>query len=178
MTAPLLIAFGGLPGTGKTTVARALAERLGAVYLRIDTIEQALRDSGVGGAGGDVGPAGYVTAAALAAENLALGRLVVADAVSPVAATRDGWRDAARRGAAPMVAVELFCSDSSEHRRRVETRAADIPGLAPPSWNAVAARRYEPWGDADLRLDTAALDADAAVAAIERRLAEPERAGA
>ena len=37
----MLIVFGGLPGTGKTTVARELARQLGAVHLRIDSIEQA-----------------------------------------------------------------------------------------------------------------------------------------
>ncbi len=40
----MLIALGGLPGTGKTTIARELARQLGAVHLRIDSIEQALRD--------------------------------------------------------------------------------------------------------------------------------------
>ncbi len=35
------------PGTGKTTIARVVAQRLGAVYLRIDSIEQALREQGV-----------------------------------------------------------------------------------------------------------------------------------
>lgn len=41
----MLIIFSGLPGSGKSTIARALAQRLGAVYLRIDTIEQAIRDA-------------------------------------------------------------------------------------------------------------------------------------
>ena len=39
----MLIIFSGLPGSGKSTIARALARRLRAVYLRIDTIEQAIR---------------------------------------------------------------------------------------------------------------------------------------
>lgn len=54
----MLIVFGGLPGTGKTTVAEALAQELNAVHLRVDTIEQALRSSAV--LKTDVGPAGYV----------------------------------------------------------------------------------------------------------------------
>ena len=45
MTA-MLIVFGGLPGVGKSSVARLVAARLRAVYLRVDTIEQALRDAG------------------------------------------------------------------------------------------------------------------------------------
>ncbi|CAN7471357.1 hypothetical protein LJR034_003058 [Caballeronia sp. LjRoot34] len=37
----MLIAFGGEPGTRKTTIAQALARKLAAVYLRIDMLEQA-----------------------------------------------------------------------------------------------------------------------------------------
>ncbi|MEU0072867.1 AAA family ATPase [Streptomyces sp. NPDC006332] len=38
--------MGGLPGAGKTTLARLLAARIGAVRLRVDTIEQAIVRSG------------------------------------------------------------------------------------------------------------------------------------
>ena len=41
---PTLYIFSGLPGTGKSTLAPRLASRLDAMYLRIDTVEQALRD--------------------------------------------------------------------------------------------------------------------------------------
>ena len=43
----MLIVFGGLPGAGKTAIAQELACELGAVYLRIDSIEQAIRASGI-----------------------------------------------------------------------------------------------------------------------------------
>ena len=91
----MLISFGGLPGTGKTTVARALARRLGAVHVRLDTIEQAMRSCDVLKA--DVGPAGYAVAYGVAEDNLRIGRIVVADTVNPVQATRDAWLDVARR---------------------------------------------------------------------------------
>jgi predicted kinase len=82
-----LIVFGGLPGTGKTTISRELTVRLAATYLRIDAIEQTLRDAGL-----IVGVAGYAVANALAAENLKLGRIVIADCVNPVLASRVAWR--------------------------------------------------------------------------------------
>ena len=63
----MLIVFGGLPGTGKTTIARALALQLGAAYLRIDTIEQALRDCG--GIRHPMDDTGYRVAYAIAADN-------------------------------------------------------------------------------------------------------------
>jgi hypothetical protein len=65
----LLVVFGGLPATGKTTLARERARRMAATHLRIDTIEQALKAAGLA-----VGPMGYVIANALAADNLILGR--------------------------------------------------------------------------------------------------------
>ena len=39
-----LVVFAGLPGSGKSTIARELARQLGAAWLRIDTIETAIAD--------------------------------------------------------------------------------------------------------------------------------------
>jgi predicted kinase len=77
----MLIVFGGLPGVGKTTLAKAVAREWDAVYFRVDTIEQALRFSET--LHGEVGPAGYLVAYWLAEENLRIGRTVVADSVNP-----------------------------------------------------------------------------------------------
>lgn len=38
----MLIVFGGLPGTGKTTLAQALARRQRACYLRVDAVESGI----------------------------------------------------------------------------------------------------------------------------------------
>jgi len=40
----VLVIFGGLPGVGKTTIAQELARQIGAMHVRIDSIEQAIRD--------------------------------------------------------------------------------------------------------------------------------------
>lgn len=159
----MLIAFSGLPGVGKTTVAREAAARLGAVYLRIDSIEQALRDAGTVGEGEDMGPAGYVVAYRLAADNLTLGRTVVADSVNPIALTRDAYLAVAERAGVPLVEVELVCSDRRLHRERLEARKTDVPGAAQVSWEAVLARRVDPWARPRLLIDTAVLSAEACV---------------
>ncbi|MCH2394624.1 MULTISPECIES: AAA family ATPase [Oceanibaculum] len=162
----MLIVFGGLPGTGKTTISRALAARLRAVYLRIDAVEQALRESGE--LSGEVGAAGYLAAMALARSNLEIGHTVIADCVNPVPESREGWVTAARTAGARLLQVEVICSDVAEHRRRVEEREADIVGHLQPDWEAVQARDYRPWPDADVVIDTARLPPEAAVAGLER----------
>jgi predicted kinase len=42
----MLVVVSGLPGVGKTTIARDLAVSMNALHLRIDSIEQALRNAG------------------------------------------------------------------------------------------------------------------------------------
>jgi len=149
----MLIVLAGLPATGKTTLARALARELGAVHVRVDSIEQALRDSGK--IAGPMDDAGYRAAYAVAADNLRLGRTVIADSVNPLRLTRDAWRRVAAEAGAPAVEVETLCSDPAEHRRRVESRTSDIPGLRLPTWEEVAAREYHPWDRARIAIDTA-----------------------
>jgi predicted kinase len=160
----MLIVFGGLPGVGKSTIAALVARRLAAAYLRIDVIEVAMTRGLDLPAEGDIGPAGYVVAYEVARSNLALGVTVVADAVNPIAETRTAWREVATSVGAPCLEVEVVCSDLSEHRRRVEGRLADPAAQQPPAWAQVEARLYEPWPDAQLRLDTAVLDVEAAAA--------------
>jgi Cdc6-like AAA superfamily ATPase len=84
-----LIAFGGLPGTGKTVIAREVAREVNAVYVRIDSIEQAIRASGV--LHRTIDDAGYRVAYVIAEDNLRMGRTVVADCVNPIQITRDAW---------------------------------------------------------------------------------------
>jgi predicted kinase len=131
------IVLGGLPGTGKTMIAKLLAPRRSATYLRIDEIEHALRLAP--GFGGDLGPAGYAVANALAASNLAVGRIVVADCVNPVRESKEGWCDVAHDAAATLIEIEVVCSDATEHPRRIESRVADIAGFEPPIWEFVQA---------------------------------------
>ncbi|MDH6214507.1 AAA family ATPase [Streptomyces pseudovenezuelae] len=149
----MLIIIGGLPGTGKTTLSRLLAARLGAVHLRVDTIEQALVRSGL--AQHPVGPAGYAVGYALAEEHLRQGLTVIAESVNPLAVTRDSWRDVGVRAGVAAIEVELTCSDPAEHRHRVTSRSIDIPDLPLPDWQQVLNGEYEAWDREHVTVDTA-----------------------
>ncbi|MFP5022426.1 AAA family ATPase [Pseudonocardia phyllosphaerae] len=169
-TRAVLVVLGGLPGTGKTTVANEFVRASGAAYLRIDTIEQTVVEHTA--LEQPLGPVGYEIGYALAAEQLGAGTpVVVAECVNPLQITRDAWRDAASAAGAALVEVEIVCSDAVEHRRRVEQRTVDVPGLRLPTWADVQRREYEPWDQEHLVLDTAHLDAAGCARAVEERVA-------
>jgi predicted kinase len=148
----MLIIVGGLPGTGKTTVARELARQLGAMYVRIDSVEQAIRDSET--VSKSLNDAGYRVAYAVAEDNLRLGRTVISDSVNPIQLTRDAWIGVAHRAQVRAAEVEVICSDPQQHRQRVEIRSADISGLRLPTWEEVVSREYEPWNRQHIVIDT------------------------
>ncbi|UBU14567.1 AAA family ATPase [Nonomuraea gerenzanensis] len=170
----MLIVIGGLPGTGKTTLSRLLAERLGAVHVRIDTIEQAIVRSGL--ARQALGPAGYAVGYALTEDHLRQGLTVIAESVNPLTITRDAWRAVGERAGVPIAEVEVTCSDPQEHRHRVASRTTDIPDLRLPEWEEVVEREYEPWERDHLTLDTAGQTPQASLATLLAHL-RPIRAG-
>jgi predicted kinase len=161
---PILVSLSGLPGAGKTTIARLVVPQLQAVYLRVDIIEQAFRDEGM--TTDQIGGLGYVVGYRLATENLTLGMNVVADTVNPWPLTRDAWRSSAIAAGSPCLEVEITCSDAVEHRRRVEERAGNVAGMPLPTWVQVLERDYRPWDRTPLRLDTSILSPEQAVAEI------------
>jgi predicted kinase len=146
-----LIIFSGLPGSGKSTLAAKLATKFRATYLRIDTIEQGLRDiCGLSQIDGK----GYSLSHRIAQENLKLGNLVIADSVNPWDLTRNEWNKVAKDIGAPFINLEIICSEEAEHRKRIETRDSGIPGLKAPTWNGVINRDYQPWKEDRIQIDT------------------------
>jgi predicted kinase len=149
----MLIIFGGLSGTGQSTIAKELARQLDAVYLRIDSIEQAIRDSGE--VSQPLNDMGYRVGYTIAEDNLRLGRTVIADSVNPLQITRNAWIGVADRSQISAVEVEVMCSKPDQHKRRVETRVSDVQGLRLPTWQEVVSREYEPWDRPHIVIDTA-----------------------
>jgi predicted kinase len=145
-----LYIFSGLPGSGKTTLSQSLAAHLGAAHLRIDTIEQALRDL----YSVDVQGEGYRLAYRIAADILRSGVSVVADSCNPIELTRREWEQVALDAGVRYVNIEVVCSDLHEHRQRVETRTSTVPGLRLPTWREVEKREYHEWTVKRIVLDT------------------------
>ncbi|TNB49374.1 AAA family ATPase [Martelella lutilitoris] len=159
-----MISFAGLPGVGKTTIARLLARKCPAVFLRVDEIEAVLR---AGDPGREIGPLGYEIAAALATSNLRIGQDVIIDCVNPWPLTRAMFARAASAGGAGFLGVEIVCRDKALHRARLEGRVRDIgEGHVEPDWQAVLQRDYAPWPEAALHLDTGELTAERAAVRI------------
>src|SRR6202521_4376510 len=149
----MLIILGGLPGTGKTAIARELARQLGAVHVRIDSIEEAILDSGV--LSSPINDAGYRVGYAVAADNLRIGRTVIADSVNPIPLSRDAWVEVANHAQVSAVEIEVTCSNTKEHQHRVETRISDIPRSRSLTWQEVVSRDYRPWNREHIVIDTA-----------------------
>lgn len=162
----MFIIFGGLPGSGKSAVAQSLAGKINAFYLRVDSIEQAIRSSSILSPDAEIGPAGYMAIYRVAADNLRLGHSVIADSVNPIEITRTAYREIAEQAGVKFLEVEVICSDEAEHRHRVETRRSTVEGLTLPTWEQVASRSYETWDRPHLRLDTASLSVEQGVAKI------------
>lgn len=139
---PILIILAGLPGTGKTTLARLLAKELSLVYLRVDCIEAPFCAAHM-----DVGAKGYQALIHVARENLRLEHGVIIDTVNPLHITRSMFLALAKEEHAKLIQFELKVKDVSLHQKRVEERKADIPGLDVPTWQDVRKREYDEWNE-------------------------------
>ncbi|PRX45210.1 hypothetical protein B0I33_110310 [Prauserella shujinwangii] len=167
---PRLVLVGGLPGTGKSTLAGRIADELGAVLLSSDRLRKELagvspHESRAAGYGAGIYSSGHteLTYGELrhrAEELLALGETVVLDA---------SWIHASERAAVTDVAVRthselraLRCVAPPEvAARRIRDRHGDVSDADP----AVAARMAadaEPWPEAT-EIDTT-VPPDAALA--------------
>lgn len=154
MKLPILYILSGLPASGKSTIGKMLASWTGSAYLRIDTVEQGLRDL----CNYHVQGEGYRLSYRIASDILRVGGSVVADSCNPWDLTRREWRGVAKAAGADFIDIEVVCSDKIEHRHRVEERKSDIENLRLPNWQEVLDRSYEEWAGERILLDTAGRD--------------------
>lgn len=122
MDRPFLLQMAGPPGVGKSSVARQICARSGAVALDADVIKSSLLGCDVPW---DVaGPATYALLFALADDLLANGRSVVIDSPSHYQQVVDSGTSSAARAGAVYAYVELRTDDLDMlgDRMRARTR--------------------------------------------------------
>ena len=151
-----LVLVGGLPGTGKSTLAAGLADALGATVIRSDMVrkelaglrpdEPAAADFGAGIYTPDATEATYREALRRTEVALGLGEIVVLDA----SWGSDRWRSEARTvaGATASELAELRCSvapDTAARRMRRRRSAGADPSDATPEIAAQLAVVEDPW---------------------------------
>lgn len=159
---PVLVVMAGLPGVGKSSIARSLCQEFGAYHLRVDAIEDGMKAFGI--LPEQIAGSGYVAMVNLARENLELGFCSVIDCVNPVALTRRMFLEVAEVVGCEIISVEVICSDPLVHRARLESRGSE------PTWQEVLDREYEPWVEAGIRIDTVSGGVDDWIAPICRAL--------
>jgi len=147
----VLFILSGLPASGKSSLAKLMAKEYNALYLRIDTIEQGLRDL----CNFNVQGEGYRLAYRVASDNLELGLSVVADSCNPINLTRREWEEVAIKNNCQNINIEVICSDKAEHKKRCETRNSNIAGLQLPTWDEIQNRNYDVWENDRIIIDTA-----------------------
>lgn len=166
----VLVSFSGLPGVGKTTIAKKLALLTDSTHLRVDSVKAALKRSTL-----QIHPAedaGYLAIASIALDNLLLGNDVIADTVNPTAMTRKLWTDTASRGKSALVNVEVICESKDLHRHRIESRKSDVEGLVVPNWQKVTGRNFEEWQEDRLVADTSVSSPDECASKIMAEMAK------
>jgi predicted kinase len=153
-----LIVFSGLPATGKSSIAEAVARELGIPIFAKDWLAATLKRLGIGyGESGSsqLGQAGYELLTTLAQRQLSLGQSAILDSVLSWESTRRRWRTIAADYGAQWSVIECVCSDEKLHRTLLAGRRYNIPGWQELAWVEVERVRayYKPWDEEHLTLD-------------------------
>jgi aminoglycoside phosphotransferase family enzyme len=176
---PTLILVCGLPATGKSHAARAIARPFEAAVLRSDVLRKKLAGLAPRACGGGELDTGIYapeftrrTYSALldrAREHLRHNKTVIVDATFPTAAMRRPFFDAARESGIECVLVEMTCPEEVI-RQRMRRRATDPVEVSDADWRVYqhVKARFEAPDEQCLRLDSQVPPEDMVATVIDR----------
>ncbi|THV21720.1 AAA family ATPase [Glycomyces paridis] len=141
---PQIIAFAGLPGTGKSTLAEALARASRTPVFASDWLMGALKPYHVFKHMDDstYGELYHGLVESLVTRQLLMGQSAITDCVIDDD-TAERWARLAADHDAELRVVECVCTDLDLHRRRVEGRKRNIPNWHEIDWDHVERMRRE-----------------------------------
>lgn len=118
----VFIQMHGEPGSGKTTLARALGPRLPAIHLDKDVLMTAIMKAHI--PRDLAGPASYETLWDLSRALIEQGKSVIVDSPAYWPVIEEKGRGLARATGAAYFMIETRCSDAEEVERRLRERPA------------------------------------------------------
>jgi predicted kinase len=132
-----LVALKGMPGSGKSTVGRALSRRRGWPLIDKDDIKDL-----IDGHADDSGSLAYATMFRIARSQLLHGLSVICDSpLTDADLYARAWQIAAETGAL-LAIIECQCRDERILRQRIEARQAlDLPAHHTTDWERFRAYR-------------------------------------
>ena len=148
-----LIVMRGYPGTGKSTIARAISAALHAPLIDRDILRQKAVD--IFGNLPHVGRFSYELMFALTEEQLSLGLSVVVDTPLTYRTTYEQAKELAQTFHVPMVVVHCQCSPEVQ-KRRLEGRVGKVSEFQITSWEEWMQwkPRFEDFDDEGCIIDT------------------------
>lgn len=146
-----IIIIGGIPGTGKTTIANALSKKIDAPVFTKDLLEAAIVRSGIVSTG-ELKGVGYELLAVLAKNELNLGRSAILDCIASSNSIKRFWSGLTNQR---VKYIECVCSNRELHKTRIESRVRGIPGWYEITWNDILKIEgsYHPCSETRLILD-------------------------
>ena len=117
----MLVQLSGVPGSGKSTIARSVAGATGFVVVDTDVLKSSIIDSGVTIAA--AGPVTYAAALALAEDLLEQGRGVLLDSPCRYQDLLDSGRQIAHADGVRYAFIELWVQDWSAVMARLDARS-------------------------------------------------------
>ncbi|MEM8862800.1 MAG: AAA family ATPase [Chloroflexota bacterium] len=158
-TAPQLVIFSGLPGSGKSSIAEFTGRQLNIPVFAKDWLEATLKRCHLepnGPEGKNRGYASYELLTVLAERQLMLNQSAILDSVASIEPVRSEWRKLAEKYQAQWKVIECICSDEETHRQRLLSRQRGIKGWHELPWSEVERVKgyFAPWEEEHLVLDS------------------------